>query len=136
MSEEAPIEANASTGMASTEGTIPKEEEVPATTDIPMEGFFNHADVIVETMASATVATTKEVLAYALVPPSRSVSTKESSPIKGGVIVESILISFELSTSLKADVPLMTTQLEKASPVTSSLVISANDPFTTLSQVV
>lgn len=30
----------------------------------------------------------------------------------------------------------MTTQLEKASPVTSSLVISANDPFTTLSQVV
>lgn len=61
MSEDAPIEANASTGMASTEGTIPKEEEVLATTDIPMEGFFDHADVIAETMASATVATTKEV---------------------------------------------------------------------------
>lgn len=61
MSKDAPIEANASTGMASTEGTIPKEEEVPATTDIPMEGFFDHADVIAETMASTTVATTKEV---------------------------------------------------------------------------
>lgn len=38
--EEAPVEAGVSAGVASTEGTVPKKEEVSTATDIPMEVFL------------------------------------------------------------------------------------------------
>lgn len=38
-------------------------EEAPTAADILMEGFFDGANVIVEVMASATVANTREVFA-------------------------------------------------------------------------
>ena len=49
--------------MAFIEGIVFGKEEVSAATGIPMEGFFDSFDIIVKAMASATIATTREVLA-------------------------------------------------------------------------
>lgn len=70
-------------------GFVTGKEEVSAATDIPMEGFFDGADIIAEAMASAMVAATREVLAEALVPLSRPIFAEEGVFIRGKVIGES-----------------------------------------------
>ena len=89
MGEEAPVKTSVSVGMASTEGTVPKKEEVSAAIDFPMKGFFDGADIITEAMAFATVAAMREVLVEALVPLSRPIFAEEGVFIRGKVIGES-----------------------------------------------
>ena len=70
-------------------GFVTEKEEVSAATDIPMEGFFDGADIIAEAMASTMVAATREVLVEALVPLSGPVFAEEGVSIGGKVIDES-----------------------------------------------
>nr|POE69883.1 hypothetical protein CFP56_38091 [Quercus suber] len=85
MSEEAPVDASASAGVAFAKGTILEKEEISTAADVRMESFFDDADVVIEAMASTTVATTKEIPVEALVPPSGLVSTEESTPVVSDV---------------------------------------------------
>ena len=93
MSEEAPIDASASAGVASIEGIVLEKEEISTAANVCMESFFDGADVIAEAMASATIATTKEIPVKALVPLSRLVSAEQSTPVVGEAIGESIPVS-------------------------------------------
>ena len=83
MSEEAPIDASASAGVASIEGIVLEKEEISTAANVCMESFFDGADVIAEAMASATIATTKEIPVKALVPLSRLVSAEQSTRCRG-----------------------------------------------------
>ena len=76
MSEEALVEVNVGAGVASTKGTVPKKEGISTTTNIHMESFFDGADTITESTASATVVTTREILVEALALPLRPISAE------------------------------------------------------------
>jgi len=91
ISEEAPIDASASAGVAFAKGTVLEKEEISTAVDVRMESFFDDADVVVGAMAFAIVATTKEIPVKAPVPSSGPVSTKESTHVVGEAIGESIL---------------------------------------------
>ena len=54
-------------------------EEAPATTGVPIEGFFDGANVVAKAMASASTATAQGAPAESRVPPSELVSTEEST---------------------------------------------------------
>lgn len=47
--------------VVSTEGNVIEKEEVFVASNASIEGFFDDVDVITEAMASATVATTREI---------------------------------------------------------------------------
>ena len=91
ISEKDPIDASASPGVAFAKGTILEKEEISAVVDVHMESFFDDADVVVGAMASATVATNKEIPVEAPIPPSGPISTKESTYVLGEAIGESVL---------------------------------------------
>ncbi|KAL0001492.1 hypothetical protein SO802_015273 [Lithocarpus litseifolius] len=56
----------------------PVNKEAPSVVGIPMEGFFDEADVMAEAMASASTATAQGAPAKTLAPPFEPVSTKEN----------------------------------------------------------
>lgn len=86
-----------------------EKEEVSTATDIPMEGFFNGANIIAKAMAFATVATTREVLAESLVLLSGLVFAEEGVSIGEKVIDESTRFFVEFSTPSKGDDPSLAT---------------------------
>lgn len=104
MSEEALIKLTVNMTTVSTEGTVPKKEEIPMAINTSMGGFFVGADIIAEAMASATVAASKEVSAKSLVPPSKPISIEEDNSIEEKVIGESAPIFIDFSTPSKGGV--------------------------------
>lgn len=57
----------------SAEGNVFEGEKVSATTDTPMEGFFDSADIFLEAMASTPAAATREVSIEASISPTELV---------------------------------------------------------------
>ena len=88
-----------------------------------------------EAMAFASAATTQEAPTKAPVPPSKPISTKESTQVEKVVIGESTPILTEIPTPQKRVTPVGVSQTESTSPITPP-VISASDPFVAFSQVV
>ena len=111
----------------------PTAEELSASMSIPMEGFFDEADMVFKTAIPAPLATTQGVPTKALIP------STELIPIGGGTymkgISETAPIPIETFTPQKGVVPSAVVQTEFAS-LAIPLVISTSDPFVTLSQVV
>ena len=97
-----------------------------------MEEFFDGSDVIVEAMASATIVATGEVFVEA------SVSLVESDLAKGlASIEEKTPKEFgptfaKFSTPPKGGASPMGSETEEVPFATPLLIISLNDPFTTL----
>ena len=54
-------------------------EKAPGTAGIPIEGFFDGANVVAKAMASASAATAQGAPVEAQVPSSKPVSTEEST---------------------------------------------------------
>ncbi|KAK9998167.1 hypothetical protein SO802_017770 [Lithocarpus litseifolius] len=104
--------------------------------DVRMESFFDGVHVVVEAMASASVATTKEIPVEDLVPPLGLVSTEENTPVVGEAINEPIL--FLSSFPLPQMEMFLLWRPRPRELLLSPLppVIFANDPSTAISQVV
>ena len=65
---------------------------------MPMESFFDGADVMAEAMAFAFAAVVQGALAKVLIPPSKLVLTEESTQAKRAVSGESVSIPAEILT--------------------------------------
>nr|POF20837.1 hypothetical protein CFP56_14351 [Quercus suber] len=115
--------------------TASERREVFVASDSSIKGFFDGADLIAEDMASATVATTREVYVKALVPQSEPIFPKEDVSVKEKVIKEFFLVCAKFSTSSKGGVSPMVAQTKGVPIATPPPVVSANDPFATFSQV-
>ena len=99
----------------------------------PMEGFFDGADVVFGTTVLAILAIAQGVLVEASIPFSEPVPIDEGTHTER--VNEATPISTEMLTPQEGAIPLAITQTKVASPATP-LVISTNDPFVALSQVV
>ena len=88
-----------------------------------------------EAMAFASAATTQEAPTKAPVPPSKPISTKESTQVEKVVIEESTPILTEIPTPQKRVTPVGVSQTESTSPITPP-VISASNPFVAFSHAV
>ena len=107
----------------------PTAEELFASTGTPMEGFFEGADVMFRTIASAAPAASQGVSAEAPIPSTKPV------PIEGihtEGVSEATPNFAETPTPQEGAIP-SAAQTEVASP-TTPLVISISGPFATLSQ--
>ena len=108
-------------------------EEAPTTTSAPIEGFFDGAEAMAETMASASIATAQGALTKALVPPSKPISIEESTQAKKVAIEEFAPITTEIPTPQKGVSPTGASQT-KSTSLATPLVISTSNPFIALSQ--
>ena len=98
---------------------------------VPMEGFFNGADVVFATPAPSTAA--YEVPAKAPTPPTEPVPREKGTHTEG--VSETTPISAKTPAPLEIVISPATVQTKAASPVLP-LVISTSDPFAALSQAV
>ena len=98
---------------------------------VPMEGFFDGADVAFTTPPPSAVA--YGVPVKAPTSPIEPVPKEEDTHIEG--VSETTPISAETPIPPEGVIPLATVQIEAASPVLP-LVISTSDPFVALSQAV
>ena len=86
----------------------------------PMEGFFDGADVVFGTLASATPAVAQGVPAKGLIPSTRSVPIGESTHTEG--VSEATHIPAETLTPQEGVNPPTASQLEVASPTTPLVI--------------
>ena len=99
---------------------------------MPIEGFFDEANIVVEAMASTFVAALGVLVEVPICPP-KPVPVEESTQAER--VCEFIHIPVEIPTLQKEVTPTGASQIGSASPATP-LVISAGDLFVTLSQAV
>ena len=100
---------------------------------IPMEGFFDGADIVFGTSAPATTAAAQGVLVEASIPSTGPVPIGEGTHTDR--VSEATPIPVETLTPQEGIIPPIVAQTEDASP-TTPLVISTSDLFAALSLAV
>ena len=99
---------------------------------MPIKGFFNVADIVVEAMASAFVAEHGAPVEVSIHPP-KPILVEESTQTER--VCEFVPIPAEIPTPQKEVTPTGASQIGSASPATS-LVIFSSDLFVALSQAI
>ena len=99
---------------------------------MPIEDFFNEADIVVEVMASAFVAEQGAPIEIPICPP-KPILVEESTQTER--VCEFVPIPIEIPSPHKEVTPIGASQIGSAFPATL-LIISASDLFVALSQVV
>ena len=99
---------------------------------MPIEGFFNVADIVVEAMASAFVAEQGAPVEVSI-RPLKPILVEESTQTER--VCEFVPIPTEIPTPQKEVTPIGASQIGSASPATS-LVIFSSDLFVALSQAI
>lgn len=100
-----------------------------------MEGFFDGADAVAKAMASDFAATAQGAPIEAPNPPFEPVSTEERTQVERVATEESAPIPTNISTPQKG-VSLVGESWIESTSLATPHVISASDPFITLSQAV
>nr|XP_023874071.1 uncharacterized protein LOC111986625 [Quercus suber] len=111
----------------------PKAEEVSAAIGTPMEGFFDRADMLAESVASTAPAAAQGVPVETPIPSVKPVPVDECTHTER--VSEPASIPTETHTPQKGDYSPIASHPKIKSP-TTPLVISTSDPFAALSQAV